>query len=231
MTKRWRVPAILLMLLFLSYVFVNSTSRLVVLGWLRGEAFYQGRPTGWWIRELRDWDMPFQEYAYFKALYLARNKDGYHVGLNHGVMRRAYWLRELSPVEEFLVKHGNVQSSSQRPTPFADCDPNAIPVLAQLLQTEETRVQFAAVEALAKLGPAGRQAFPDMLEFFRRQRDPQVRFRRGKYIESFGKPSPNFEEESKAFLYRETLVALHAIDPDAARIAGVPLPDSLDTHD
>ncbi len=27
----------------------------VVWGWLRGEAFYQGRPTSWWERELSYW--------------------------------------------------------------------------------------------------------------------------------------------------------------------------------
>src|ERR1043166_2014278 len=27
----------------------------VVWGWLRGEAFYQGRPTSWWRQELSHW--------------------------------------------------------------------------------------------------------------------------------------------------------------------------------
>src|SRR5207247_8450134 len=29
----------------------------VVWGWLRGEAFYQGRPTSWWAEELSCWNV------------------------------------------------------------------------------------------------------------------------------------------------------------------------------
>jgi hypothetical protein len=31
----------------------------VVWGWLRGEAFYQGRPASWWANELGQWEVVF----------------------------------------------------------------------------------------------------------------------------------------------------------------------------
>ncbi len=48
--KRWLVRLTLVAILAAFAVWLEPTR--VVWGWLRGEAFYQGRPTSYWRREI-----------------------------------------------------------------------------------------------------------------------------------------------------------------------------------
>ena len=49
----------LLMLVILVAFGVWLEPTRVVWGWLRGEAFYEGRPTSWWEHELANWYLSF----------------------------------------------------------------------------------------------------------------------------------------------------------------------------
>src|SRR5262245_44509945 len=52
--RKWMALAVLLLFTFVSLAIWLDPTR-VVWGWLRGEAFYQGRPTSWWKTKLQDW--------------------------------------------------------------------------------------------------------------------------------------------------------------------------------
>ncbi|MBI3409866.1 MAG: hypothetical protein HY040_16125 [Planctomycetes bacterium] len=52
--KRKRFVVFLLVLVAVAFGIWLEPTR-VVWGWLRGEAFYQGRPTSWWKKELSCW--------------------------------------------------------------------------------------------------------------------------------------------------------------------------------
>jgi hypothetical protein len=55
MTKRRLLRWSLLLVIFAAFAVWLEPTR-VVWGWLRGEAFYQGRPTSWWRAELNRWE-------------------------------------------------------------------------------------------------------------------------------------------------------------------------------
>src|SRR5262245_18206139 len=56
MTKRRLLRWSLLLVLLAAFAVWLEPTR-VVWGWLRGEAFYQGRPTSWWREESQRWFM------------------------------------------------------------------------------------------------------------------------------------------------------------------------------
>src|SRR5262249_46111592 len=63
MTKRRLLRwSLLLVLLAVFAVWLEPTR--VVWGWLRGEAFYQGRPTSWWDGELASYKMDLYFLGY-----------------------------------------------------------------------------------------------------------------------------------------------------------------------
>ncbi len=57
MRKRWLLILPGLVAIGLVAFWLHQTG--IVLGWLRGEAFYQGRPTNYWSRELAGWNYCF----------------------------------------------------------------------------------------------------------------------------------------------------------------------------
>jgi hypothetical protein len=58
MTKRRLLRCSLLVVALAAFAVWLEPTR-VVWGWLRGEAFYQGRPSCWWAAELGHWDVVF----------------------------------------------------------------------------------------------------------------------------------------------------------------------------
>src|SRR5262245_32398789 len=54
MGKRRLLHWSLLLVIFAAFAVWLEPTR-VVWGWLRGEAFYEGRPTSWWRNELSHW--------------------------------------------------------------------------------------------------------------------------------------------------------------------------------
>jgi len=55
MTKRRLLRWSLILVILAAFAVWLEPTR-VVWGWLRGEAFYQGRPTSWWAEQLVLWD-------------------------------------------------------------------------------------------------------------------------------------------------------------------------------
>src|SRR5687768_6652762 len=113
-TMRRRSYLLVVLLLFAIFAVWLEPTR-VVWGWLRGEAFYEGRPTSWWAMELNRWDVHVMHV------------HGDFGGMK-GCRRMVNYVREDSPFEEFCKKL--LRDDSRRETPGAlTGDPDAEPML------------------------------------------------------------------------------------------------------
>ena len=102
----------------------------VVWGWLRGEAFYQGRPTSWWAEELDYWQVGYL--------------------WNHGDNIPVYW-RTNSAFEDFTKQL--LRDNSKRPVPAAlTGDPAAEGILTELLNHPTKHVREMARHGLDQAG-------------------------------------------------------------------------------
>lgn len=200
MKKRRIILACLCLLL--GGIMFFPTSRFVILGWLRGESSYQGRPTCYWHNELQQWE--FNE--------LNMSTPGGNVELRTG------WLRELrkSISDLFLdpVYYLRASSAYQHGlSPLLTGDPESLPVLMALLESEDPAVRHQAIFGLRKIGTGAQSAFPQLLALWRRG-ECKVEIN-----VSFG--------IRRAYDFGPDICdALHRIDPEAAKQAAIPGPFS-----
>jgi hypothetical protein len=114
---RW---SLLIVILAAFAVWLEPTR--VAWGWLRGEAFYQGRPTSWWRVKLQSWTdttpiIPIQEPS--------------------GVVRWGTTRKPSFP--ETLLPNGWRLGSEFIYLPFLDGDPAARLVVDELMQDSDSR--------------------------------------------------------------------------------------------
>jgi hypothetical protein len=114
-------------------------------GWWRGEPFYRGRPVSWWAGELSTL------YALFDATGVGVTiPECYRPDcLLPDLRRRMGWVvptRQLRPAD----------------VPFAAGNPDALPVLLDLLAHPDSTVRAHAAHGLSQLGPAARDAVPSL---------------------------------------------------------------------
>jgi len=154
-----------------------------LIGWWRGEAKYKGRYTNSWRAEMRCYDV--------------------HVGfdgLGHG-----YWDIERKPSkwEKWLSKVLPVsfQPKLDSPPPLQNGDPEAVPVLIELLQTPERNVRILAARGLETIGPPARPVVPVLLTLL---------------------------EDEDLDLVNQVIITLTTIDPITAKKVGLPEGWSLD---
>jgi hypothetical protein len=154
-----------------------------LIGWWRGEAKYKGRYTNSWRAEMRSYD----------------------VNLGCDPLGHGCWdfVRRPSLREQWLSK---LLPSSFRPKldscpTLLDSDPEAVPVLIELLHASETKVRILAAYGLEKIGSPARPAFPVLLTLLK-DKDGDV--------------------------VRQVILALIAIDPTTAKKIGLPESWSLD---
>jgi hypothetical protein len=132
MTKRRLLRWSLILVILAAFAVWLEPTR-VVWGWLRGEAFYQGRPTSYWAERIRPWD----SYCEFGG-------DG---GL---VVRIRYcYVPNTGAAQRWLINHVGLP-----PPPWPsilDGDPNAEPVLRELLDDSSDLIRQWAVEGLDRI--------------------------------------------------------------------------------
>jgi hypothetical protein len=122
-----------------------------VWGWLRGEAFYHGRPTSYWRPKVLD-SSPLGYYP--PAINLvARHLVARRPSPPGWVDRLRAWLRG---------------GGGDAEEPFPVADPAAVPVLVELLRDEDAAVGAEAADALARIGPGAKTAVPALLDALRR---------------------------------------------------------------
>lgn len=119
----------------------------VLEGWLRGEAFYQLRPTRYWRQQV----VRCPKYP----SYVAFDINGFVERSWSAVVGPSWWQRT---TRCFLPDPPWPPS-----LPLRDEDPRALPVLRELLADSEPAVRMYAAETIGGLGPAGQPAVADLV--------------------------------------------------------------------
>jgi hypothetical protein len=166
MKRRWLVLGIAIVLLLGLAAWFEPTC--AVRGWLRGEAFYQGRPTSYWSRELGHWQQfelfppiqpwlgrgrldidedPFLERDGAIALFLPQLEPP----MQDGVVRweqnfdADFYQRTPGLLDKVAGYFGITLEQPARPA-VLDGDPAAEPVLRELLHDPDGQIiRHAAV--------------------------------------------------------------------------------------
>jgi hypothetical protein len=157
MIRRWRIVLGLALLVALTAMFAHPAIYWPVAGWLRGEAFYQGRPTSYWSQAIWTWA---NDSAAGTWLDQARVSVG---------------MRKSDPIPRPPVIGDDPGPYSWHPAPAnmlalrpTEVDPAALPVLLELLG--EKRPQTAKKpEDGAGMPVLVRQLLRDKRQFVRIQ--------------------------------------------------------------
>src|SRR5262245_31600042 len=133
MTKRRLIRWSLILVILAAFVVWLEPTR-VVWSWLRGEAFYQGRPTSWWRTELSRWE---------RQLW----------GGGDNKLPAERWVRHKTRFETWLDgKLGVVDQQDEAAPGWWRGDPPAAAVLRELAHDELERVRTNARTGLGALG-------------------------------------------------------------------------------
>lgn len=133
---------LLLTLLIVSTLVVIPASRWRIVGWVRGESFFQGRPASYWSGEVSQWD----------------RRDNVFGHLSYS--------RKLSLWESFHNRFSGSVNPDRSGAELRLVDPEAVPVLLELLADANPRVRGIAAFCLGNLGPDASSAFPVLLNTF-----------------------------------------------------------------
>lgn len=122
----------------------------VIWGWLRGEAFYDGRPTSWWVDELSHWKMVTLDVDSLGHLprgstivVFLRTEDG-----------ALSWLRRLLGRAEPMKININDKQHLEGPSLLRG-DQEADPVLRALVETGDDHVRRLASYGLKRIEEPG----------------------------------------------------------------------------
>jgi hypothetical protein len=151
MRRRWRFLLMLVMLLLVTGSFLLPAVHWRVIGWIKGEAFYEGRPTSYWAHEMQQWGPPCYAVSTMGGAITYRSDP--------------FWFPQPSWWDQLREQLGGpppVAISSQ-PLLVDARDPTAIPVLIELLEHPDNDIRLIAVYALGQIGPDAQVAVPLLL--------------------------------------------------------------------
>lgn len=130
-------------------------NRHTLLGYLRREPTYRGRPARYWAWEAGRWRVGA-------------------VGSDRAQQTRSFY-RERPPWAAWLGRAAHPDPFGARfPLPLLQGDPEAVPVLAALLAHDDATVRRIAAAGLAQIGLPARAAAPALLPLLR-DADAEVR--------------------------------------------------------
>lgn len=135
MKRRWLIRLGVVAILAGFVVWLEPTR--IVWGWLRGEAFYQNRPTTWWADELGHWDYYVQ--------YAMGMHDGHKVC--HEII---HYVRRDSRMEAWWKSWFSKDEPPPPPNLFMG-DDAAEPVLRELAEHPSEQVRKVVEHALNRL--------------------------------------------------------------------------------
>lgn len=108
-------------------------------GWLRGEAFYDGRPTSWWARELERWEAQSTGSNVWSTLW---DTELPSADIN------AMYFRSPSAWDKLLEKYTNLKPDLRGISVVTNGDPMAEPVLRALAELPSRKLRFMARSGL-----------------------------------------------------------------------------------
>jgi hypothetical protein len=139
MKRRWQLLGFLLAVAVV--VAALAEPNRILWGLLRGQSFYQSRPTGYWSRALRE--------------YFPKARDG-----QYQAEQPATWLDTLKAYTYI----GQPRYRTVDLFPFADATPAAVPVLIELLRDDDPLVRTTAAHVLGVMGADAQAAVPALSE-------------------------------------------------------------------
>lgn len=126
---------ILLLLFLLGSLLLVPSVRWPVYGWLRGEAFYQGMPVSWWEEEIEARYEPFTDSVSSAPAWLIVETTS---PLLHEIKQQISPDTMSVPLPMTIIPVG----------PLMEGDPDAIPVLLELLRSGSAKVRRLAIAGL-----------------------------------------------------------------------------------
>jgi hypothetical protein len=152
MKRRWRLRLTLLLILLGGVSLLHPAVHWRLLGWARGEAFYDGRPTSWWVEDI---EKHFSAVTWTQLGLLGSGQE-----IPPELWQITDWTRSMPPpwwewrpswwggdnanqLVQWLVAMGQA--------PLVNGDPTALPVLLELLRRPELKARQVAVTGLEKL--------------------------------------------------------------------------------
>jgi hypothetical protein len=139
MKRRWQLLGLLLLVGIV--VSALAEPNRILWGLLWGEPFYQGRPTSYWSRAVRE--------------YIPEARAG-----RYRAEQPASWVDSL----KLYTYIGQPHYRTVELFPFADVRPAAVPVLIDLLRDDDPLVRTTAARVLGVLGADARAAIPALTE-------------------------------------------------------------------
>jgi hypothetical protein len=154
MKRRWRIWLLLVLLLFVAASILVPPVRWRLLGWSKGEAFYQGRPTTYWREQVR--------------VYTERMAELERRGAPGSVpIPPAPWsgvwdlFRQPDPIDVLGVGLGlGYVGQSGVPIP----DPAQAVVLCELVDDDDDAIASYAIGILKEMGPECKIAVPALVK-------------------------------------------------------------------
>jgi hypothetical protein len=144
MGRRWQIVLGLALLVVLAGVFFHPAIYWPVTGWVRGAAFYDGRPTSYWSHAIRRWASDSAALSWMDKV-----RVGIGFPRSEAVPRPAVVGEDPDPR---ILSWFPLNRLDLRPTRV---DPAAMPVLAALLRDENDAVRIQAALALMGLATDG----------------------------------------------------------------------------
>jgi hypothetical protein len=158
--KRRRLVRLLALLAVLAALTVWLEPTRVVWGWLRGEAFYQGRPTSYWAERIRPWEISDDLRINVNAAICEMTASRMEARLAKLQGREAPLTRQQSALYLSVPPHeGDLRKLvkpwlrlPEIPWPAVlDGDPDAEPVLTELLTHDAPGVRDWARRGLERI--------------------------------------------------------------------------------
>lgn len=163
--------AIVLVIILLSLLFPPVYWR--AIGYIRGEAFYKGRPTSYWHIELKEWDEgpppPSWQHDFLARFGITSTQA------RPSILVQDDWTGELL---YSVRRYGNFPYTDLPPPEvlarlLADQE-EALPVLVELLKDEDEDVKLWAIVTVSRLGSDAESAITPLKRLLK-DKSPKVR--------------------------------------------------------
>ena len=132
MKRLWRLWLCLTLLLLVGASLLHPSVQWRLIGWVRGEAFFQGRPTSFWKRECRQWEHRLDE--------------------NYGMSCVVpwVWVRNPTELEQRIGQWtGRPAAKTAGKMPLLEGGPLAVPVIVELTGEDDRSVVHVALCGVA----------------------------------------------------------------------------------